>query len=114
MEIKDIKNLLKNTHMEKDMNKNYSKKRNNKYKILNIIGILLIIGSFILIRIVPILLLFISIILGLILMIPDYWIFYKDIRSKKEDMDLYWYIKFLTIPMIIIIMVIGLVLYIIK
>jgi hypothetical protein len=100
--------------MEKDMYKDYSKKRRNKYKILNIIGILLILGSIILIRTVPILLLFISIIIGLILMIPDYWIFYKDIKNKKDDMDLYWYIKFLTLPMIIIIMVIGLILYIIR
>jgi len=96
------------------MNKDYFKKGRNIYKILNIIGILLILGSFLLIRKAPILLLFILIIIGLILMIPDYWIFYKDTKSKREDMNLYWFIKFLTIPFFIIIMVIGLVLYIIN
>jgi len=96
------------------MNKNYLKNGRNKYKILNIIGILLILGSFLLIRKAPILLLFISILLGLILMIPDYWLFYKDTKSKKENMDLYWFIKFLSIPLVIILMIIGLVLYIIR
>jgi len=94
------------------MNGNYLKKRRNKYKILNVVGLLLILGSFLFIKTAPILLLFISIIIGLILMIPDYWIFYKEIKSKREDMDLYWFIKLLILPLVIIILVIGLVLYI--
>jgi len=94
------------------MKNNYSKKTRKIYKILNVIGVLFILGSFLLIRTAPILLLFISIITGLILMIPDYWLFYKDIKNKREDTDLYWFIKFLTIPIVMIILIIGLVLYI--
>ena len=84
------------------------------FKIMNIIGIILIFCSFIFIRINFLTLSFLLLIFGSLLIIPDSWHFYKNTIYKKSRMEAYWLIKFLSIPIVVLLMIFGLIMYLKK
>jgi predicted ABC-type exoprotein transport system permease subunit len=45
---------------------------------------------------------FIFIFIGTLIMIPDYWLFFLKQRNKNERWSLYWFSKFLALPLILI------------
>jgi len=44
--------------------------------------------------------------IGIILIIPDYWVFYVEQKGRREEMDIYWFTKFLTLPLVLLLLVI--------
>jgi len=84
------------------------RKKHHIFIILNSIGFFFIICALILSRksekyfIISFILLF----LGIILIIPDAYIFYIKSKHKNEGLSGYWFVKFLTLPFILLILVI--------
>ena len=48
----------------------------------------------------------ISLFIGIILSIPDYWIFFTNKKRKGEELDAYWLVKFLTMPIVLVLLII--------
>jgi amino acid transporter len=87
------------------------RKKSIKIKILNGIGFFFIVSSFFLILLsrkneiyldVGSVFLFI----GIILSIPDYWIFLKDQKRRKDEFAIYWFVNFLTLPLMLVLLMI--------
>jgi membrane-bound ClpP family serine protease len=82
--------------------------RNKKKAIqrLYIGGILLLFIAFVLIVKNVFTVGFIFIFIGILMMIPNYWIFYIKESESNERWTLYWFVQFLALPLTLIICII--------
>ena len=95
------------------MKKKYNKKQKKSLiiKLLNIIGAFLSIGATFLIilsrkydRYLDIGTVFLF--FGIILLIPDSWIFIRDKRYIERGLDIYWLSKFLALPIVLVLLIV--------
>lgn len=87
------------------------KKQNKICKILEVLGIVILIFSFICnqLELIPFTLIIVIALIGLLLCIPENVIFYKAQMKKEEEIANYWKYKVLALPLCIIGLLIGLI-----
>ena len=80
------------------------KMKTNKIKIIYFIGIIFVVSSFIFIKINLLKLANIFLLIGALFIIPYNWLFFIDIKKKREEWSSYWLVNFLGLIVVVILL----------